>query len=112
MVVKRLPVALAVAVVLLGYLGYGYALNAAREGWNLVPIVVVAVDVDANATITTDMVAQRAIPSQFANANVIRPAQYSFVIGQKVLVGLRKGDPLRWTQFELPSHGGSGPGSK
>ncbi len=93
-------VALAVAAAGLGYADRRSAERSARKGWDLVPIVVAGADVDEGTTLTTDMIAQRPMPSQFVTPSVIKPENYSYVVGQKVLVNLKKGDPLLWTQFE------------
>jgi len=93
-------VALAVSAAFLGYLDRRGAEKNARKGWDLVPIVVAGVDVDEGTTLTTDMIGQRPMPSQFVTPSVIKPENYSYVVGQRVLVNLKKGDPLLWTQFE------------
>ncbi len=93
-------VALAVSAAFLGYLDRRGAEKNARKGWDLVPIVVAGADVDEGTTLTTDMIAQRPMPSQFVTPSVIKPENYSYVVGQRVLVNLKKGDPLLWTQFE------------
>jgi pilus assembly protein CpaB len=71
-----------------------------KAGWNLVPVLVAADAVAEGTVITYDMVQQRAVPEQFVTSSVIRPDSASYIVGQKVLVGLQAGDPLLWTQFE------------
>ena len=71
-----------------------------RKGWNLVPVVVSAVDLSEGTVVTMEMVSQRAIPEQFVTSSVVKPDSASYVIGQKVLVALQAGDPLLWSQFE------------
>lgn len=39
-----------------------------RRGWNLVPVVVAAVDVPAGTTLTFDMISQRSVPEQFVTS--------------------------------------------
>ena len=93
-------VALAVAAAALGYFDRRSAERRAREGWDLVPIVVAHQDVDEGTTLTNDMIAQRQMPSKFVTPSVIKPENNSYVVGQKVLVNIKSGDPLLWTQFE------------
>jgi pilus assembly protein CpaB len=71
-----------------------------RRGWNLVPVVVAAVDVAEGAVVTVEMMSQRSIPEQFVTSSVIKPDSANFVAGQKVLVPVAAGDPLLWSQFE------------
>ncbi|MFL5319453.1 MAG: Flp pilus assembly protein CpaB [Myxococcaceae bacterium] len=71
-----------------------------RRGWNLVPVVVAADDIPEGTVVTFDMVSQRSVPEQFVTSSVVKPDSASYVVNQKVLVPLQKGDPLLWSQFE------------
>src|SRR6185436_17436934 len=71
-----------------------------RRGWNLVPVVVAAVDLSEGTTITFDMISQRSVPEQFITSSVVKPDSASYVVNQKVLVPVQAGDPLLWSQFE------------
>jgi len=71
-----------------------------RRGWNLVPVVVAAVDVSEGTVITFDMISQRSVPEQFVTSSVVKPDSASYVVNQKVLVPVQAGDPLLWSQFE------------
>jgi len=71
-----------------------------RKGWNLVPVVVAAVDVSEGTVVTMEMLSQRSIPEQFVTASVVKPDSASYVVNQKVLVPVQQGDPLLWSQFE------------
>ena len=88
-------------------LGYVYvkrqAANA-RKGWNLVPVVVAAVDLTENTVVTMEMISQRSIPEQFVTSSVVKPDSASYIVNQKVLVPLQAGDPLLWSQFETKKH--------
>ena len=74
--------------------------NDVRKGWNLVPVVVAAVEVSEGTVVTMEMISQRSIPEQFVTSSVIKPDSASYIINQKVLVPLQSGDPLLWSQFE------------
>ncbi|MBS1149888.1 MAG: Flp pilus assembly protein CpaB [Myxococcaceae bacterium] len=79
--------------------GYGLA-QASRNseknrGWNLVPVVVYAVDVAPGTIVTFDMISQRSIPQQFTDASMFRPDNASFLVNQPLGIGVRAGDPAR-----------------
>ncbi len=95
-----IAIGLGFAAAMLGWLDRKNAEKSARKGWDLVPIVVASADIDEGTVLDTGMIAQRPMPSQFVTPSVIKPENYSYVVGQKVLVNLKKGDPLLWTQFE------------
>ena len=71
-----------------------------RKGWNLVPVVVAAVDISEGTVVTMEMISQRSIPEQFVTSSVVKPDSASYIVNQKVLVPLQGGDPLLWSQFE------------
>jgi len=71
-----------------------------RRGWNLVPVVVAAVDLGEGTVVTFDMISQRSVPEQFVTSSVVKPDSASYVVNQKVLVPVQAGDPLLWSQFE------------
>ncbi len=96
-----------VIAIVLGIVSFAVAFSAikkkeadVRKGWNLVPVVVSAVDISEGTVVTMEMVSQRAIPEQFVTSSVVKPDSASYIIGQKVLVALQAGDPLLWSQFE------------
>ena len=64
-----------------------------------VPVVVLAVDVPAGTPITFDMISQRSIPEALSTASLVKPDSASFVLHQRLLVGLKAGDMLRWGDF-------------
>ena len=84
----------------LGYVWVKRSAANARKGWNLVPVVVAAVDITENTVVTMEMISQRSIPEQFVTASVVKPDSASYIVNQKVLVPLVAGDPLLWSQFE------------
>jgi len=71
-----------------------------RRGWNLVPVVVAAVDISEGTVVSFDMISQRSVPEQFVTSSVVKPDSASYVVNQKVLVPVQAGDPLLWSQFE------------
>lgn len=72
----------------------------ARKGWNLVPVVVAAVDMKEKETVTIEMLSQRAVPEQFVTSSIVKPDSASYIVNQKLLVSVLAGDPLRWSDFE------------
>ncbi len=93
-------VVLALAAFLVGWSGLQKQRNDVRKGWNLVPVVVTAVDLSEGTVVTMEMISQRSIPEQFVTASVIKPDSASYIVGQKVMVSMQAGDPLLWSQFE------------
>lgn len=93
-------IVMGVLAALLYWVDLSHAKRAAQEGWELKPVVVAAQDIDEGSTLTSEMVAQNRIPAKFVTASVIPPENFSFIIGQKVMVPVKRGDPLLWTQFE------------
>jgi Flp pilus assembly protein CpaB len=71
-----------------------------RKGWNLVPVVVAAVDLDQGKAVTMDMISQRSVPEQFVTSSIVKPDSASYIVNQKILVPVQAGDPLRWSDFE------------
>ena len=71
-----------------------------RRGWNLVPVVVAAVDIAEGTVVSFDMISQRQVPEQFVTSSVVKPESASYIVNQRVLVPLQAGDPLLWSQFE------------
>jgi len=96
-----------IVAILLGAVAFGVAYSAikkrendVRKGWNLVPVVVAAVDISEGTVVTMEMISQRSIPEQFVTSSVVKPDSASYIVNQKVLVPLQSGDPLLWSQFE------------
>ncbi|MFO0594129.1 MAG: SAF domain-containing protein [Myxococcaceae bacterium] len=83
-----------------GYFWVKKSYADARKGWNLVPVVVAAVDISEKTTVTMEMISQRSIPEQFVTSSIVKPDSASYIVNQKVLVPIQAGDPLRWTDFE------------
>ena len=67
-----------------------------RQGWNLVPIVVAAVDIPAGETMIFAMISQRSVPEQFVNGDVVRPDAAMLVVNHRMAVALKAGDAVTW----------------
>ncbi|MBL8921054.1 MAG: Flp pilus assembly protein CpaB, partial [Myxococcaceae bacterium] len=50
-----------------------------RKGWNLVQVVVAAVDVSEGTVVTMEMISQRSIPEQFVTSSVVKPDSASYI---------------------------------
>ena len=101
---KATPLALAAGLMLMGF-GVSYSALMkekadVRKGWNLVPVLVAAVDLAEGTTVSMAQLSQRSVPEAFVTSSVVKPDSASFVIGQKVQVAVAAGDPLLWNQFE------------
>ncbi|AKU90634.1 Flp pilus assembly protein CpaB [Vulgatibacter incomptus] len=100
----RTPLLIAIGLGLLaGAVAYG-SLRAkereVRDGWNLVPVLVAAEDLEEGSVLSFEMIAKSRIPEQFVTGSVVRPEYAESVIGQRVIVPMRAGDPILWSQFE------------
>ena len=72
-----------------------------RHGYNLVPVVVAAVDLPAGTMVTFDMISQRSVPEQYVTSSVVKPDSASYVVNQVIEHSLQAGDPLRWDDFPV-----------
>jgi hypothetical protein len=115
-------VGLVVGVLTAGFASFfvaRYSAAKARAGWNLVPVVVAAVDIPENTVVTLDMIAQRQVPEQFVTSSVVRPESAASIVNRKVMVTLQAGDMMLWSQFDPrwsagpspPPSGGATPSS-
>lgn len=100
----RMPLVVALVLGLLaGVLAYSAIKKKERDvrkGWKLVSVLVAAQDIPEGTQVTLDMVAQRGVPESFVTASVVKTGNEKYVVDQKLLVPLQKGDPLLWSQFE------------
>lgn len=71
-----------------------------RKGWNLVPVVVAAQDLGEGEVVTFDRLVQRSVPEQFVTSSVVKPGSAEHIVNQRLLVPVRAGDMLLWSQFE------------
>ena len=74
--------------------------SAVRRGWNLVTVAVADKAIPAGTVVTYELIAQRDVPETFVTSSVVKPESSSYVVGQKVLVDLQRGDPLLWSHFQ------------
>ncbi|MBL8923560.1 MAG: hypothetical protein JNJ54_32195 [Myxococcaceae bacterium] len=88
-------------------LGSGAAVVVAKKtkareghGWALAPVVVVAVDLDPGTDVTMETISQRSIPEQHVTPSMVLPAEASFAVNHRALVGLRAGDILLWSALD------------
>lgn len=83
--------------------GYAYVkkqVREAKQGWNLVPVVVAAQDIPEDTLVTYEQISQRSVPEQFVTSSVVKPDSASYIVNQKLLVPVQAGDPMLWTHFE------------
>jgi pilus assembly protein CpaB len=76
-----------------------------RKGWNLVPVVVAAQDLPEGEVVTFDLIHQRSVPEQFVTSSVVKPDGAEHIVNQRLLVPVRAGDLLLWSQFETKPKG-------
>jgi len=71
----------------------------ARKEWELVEILVAAEDVEEGEPIRARQVVAAEMPARFVSDSMVRPAHADTIVGQRVLVPLRQGDPILWSHF-------------
>ncbi len=93
----------ATTVFMLGFalaaVGVKQKVKDVRRGWDLRPVVVAAVDIDAGTELTFDMISQRTLPEQYVTESEVTPEQASEVVGHAVTAPLQAGDPVTWGDF-------------
>ena len=102
MVVLGVALGLATALVFGGALAWVFGMKArddARKGFNLVPVIVAAVDLPAGDPVSIETISQRSMPEQFVTSSVVRPDSASAIIERPQHLDLRAGDLLLWSAF-------------
>lgn len=70
-----------------------------REEWELVEILVAAEDVEEGEEMRGRQMVVAEMPGRFVSQSMVRPAHADTIAGQRVVVPLRKGDPILWSHF-------------
>ena len=101
-VVIGLAISLGMGLLLLigGLMYVKHERRAIRAGWNLVPVIVAADDIAPDTTLTYDMISQRAVPEQFVTTSIAKPDRANELVGKRLKVPVKAGDPLLWTEFD------------
>lgn len=73
---------------------------AVREGWEPVPILVASAEHDEGEEMTLSGLARSEMPERFVSASMVRPEHAETLVGQRLAVPLREGDPILWSHFE------------
>jgi pilus assembly protein CpaB len=103
MIAAGLGAGLVLSCLLAGIVGYPLSqklMKEKRKGWELVPVVVAAVDMKAGDPVSMENISQRSIPEQFVTRSVVRPDSASYVVDRPLLVPLNAGDPIPWAAVE------------
>ncbi|MCL2012133.1 MAG: Flp pilus assembly protein CpaB [Cystobacterineae bacterium] len=75
--------------------------QAVTKGWALKRVLVVNEDVAEGTEITEDMLQPREMPERFISPSNIGIDSRNLIQGHKILVDVKAGDPLLWTQFSM-----------
>ncbi|MFT3712109.1 MAG: protein kinase [Archangium sp.] len=67
---------------------------------DLVPIVTADRDLEEGTVISMEMLTQRVMLSHNVTSSIVKPDSVSYIVGQKLLVPVQKGDALLWSQFQ------------
>lgn len=77
-----------------------------REEWELVEILVAAEDVEEGEEMRGRQMVVAEMPGRFVSGSMVRPAHAETIAGQRVVVPLRKGDPILWSHFRSAAEEG------
>jgi Flp pilus assembly protein CpaB len=64
-------------------------------------VVVATMSLEAGTVLDESMIALRRTPSRVVTPSYVKPDALGFIIGQKVVVPVWKGDAVRWSNFEM-----------
>jgi len=78
----------------------------ARKEWELVEVLVAAEDVEEGEPIRARQVVAAEMPARFVSDSMVHPAHADTIVGQRVLVPLRRGDPILWSHFRAAQEEG------
>jgi len=70
-----------------------------RQGWNLIPLVVAASDLEEGELITLDQISQRSVPEQFVTTAMVLPDSYKQLMNATIHRPVHAGDPMTWRLF-------------
>lgn len=106
---NRLPVVVAsILAILAGVLLYGSLAakeREMREGWDPLPILVASVDSPDGLEMELARMARSEMPERFVSPSMVRPEHAQTLVGQRLVVPLRAGDPILWSHFERAGEG-------
>lgn len=77
-----------------------------REGWAPVAVLIAAGDFEEGEVVESDHLVAAEMPERFVSPSMVRPGLADALLGQRLLVPLRKGDPVLWSHFEAREEGG------
>ncbi|MDQ3263347.1 MAG: pilus assembly protein N-terminal domain-containing protein [Myxococcota bacterium] len=69
-------------------------------GWELVPVLVAAIDIQEGSPLTQNMVVTRRVPRFLLTSSVARPDSLNYLLNAKTHVPIQAGDFLLWSAFE------------
>ncbi len=64
-----------------------------------VPVLNAASDLPEGTIITFDMIMQRQMPKQYVTTSIVKPEAALYIVGQKLLSPVQRGDALLWSNF-------------
>jgi Flp pilus assembly protein CpaB len=73
--------------------------DAKRKDLALTPVIVAARDLAPGTVVVFESVAQRPLPGALVTSSLVLPDSAKYIVGQRVTVPVRTGDPLAWSYF-------------
>ncbi len=74
--------------------------RVATGGWELVPVLVAATDIQEGTQLTPKMVVSRRVPRFLLTSSVARPEALIYLLNARNQVPIQAGDFLLWSAFE------------
>ena len=107
---KKLLVAVLLALVAVGSLYlYSRSLQDEVAGGQKVTILVAASDIEVGQRVTKANLAQRPVPEAYVGQGTVKRGGEALVLGRPVTVKVSQGDPIVWSDFDLPRSGAGKP---
>ena len=70
------------------------------KGWKLKKVLVARMDLPEGTEVTSDSLRVAEIPEKFVTDSVILPSGKRDIIGNKISINLKSGDPLMWSHIQ------------
>lgn len=93
-------VSLALVAGLLAHLSFSAQKREVLDDWEPLPILVAAASVNEGDRIVYAEIERSSLPARFVSPSMVPPEHADTIVGQRLLVPLRPGDPILWSHFE------------
>ncbi len=92
-----------ILAVLLTHLYVKRIKDSVYAGMELQEIIITSQDLEQGATLSSQALASKAFPKKFSPTTAVRSKEMNMIIEKKLLLPLRKGDPILWSHLYDPA---------